>query len=115
MTVPGFTGNSALTASCDYYRPIAKHRDRLVVRPRDIRLQTEPAASGRAAWRALQDACSLLQCAECRESCHRFINGIHDIVNASLGKAIQRPDDLHFLSDALKMVSDEMRLELSQD
>jgi hypothetical protein len=36
-------------------------------------------------------------------------------VNASLGKAIQRPDDLHFLSDALKMVSDEMRLELSQD
>jgi hypothetical protein len=62
---------------------------------------TEPPASGRAAWRAMEDSCRILMCPSCRESCMRLVNGLHDVVNVRLGKPIQRPGDLRFLGAAV--------------
>jgi hypothetical protein len=66
---------------------------------------TEPAESGRRAWRDLERACDNLQCEECRKDCLIFINGLHDAINIKLGKSTRTPNDLVYLKNFINAMS----------
>ncbi|SRR5215203_3447298 len=71
----------------------------------------ESSESGRAAWSALENACGILQCEECRNDCLRFINGLHDAVNIKLGKPMRTPNDFMYLRDFINRISTTYEME----
>jgi len=116
MTVPGFIGRASYTPKM--LRPTQnavpgvpkssksipqRRSERLNIRgPIRRSLEREPAISGRAAWKALEQSCSLLQCQKCRNDCIRMVDGLHAAVNMKLGKPPERLNDLRFLHEYLQ-------------
>ena len=49
-------------------------------------------------WSLLHHAVETFPCEHCREEGTRLLHGLHDVVNAELGKPIKFPEDLKFLA-----------------
>lgn len=120
MDTPGFSGEAAIGPLTRGYKPIPRLRSAVSIPQRTFEprgqlpenlspIQREPTESGRAAWKSLEQSCSLLRCSECRDSCQRFINGLHDMVNVTLGKRMQRTDDFLLLRNTLSAAYDLAR------
>jgi len=60
---------------------------------------TIPERDGHLWWQRLEQAVASINCPPCQAEGKRLLNGLHDVVNAKLGKPIQRPDDLRYLAD----------------
>jgi hypothetical protein len=59
--------------------------------------------NGRKVWAKLHNTCNEITCEHCRNECHLGIEGLHDIVNAKLGKPIHKPKSLtHLTNNAIK-------------
>ena len=50
-------------------------------------------------WSLLHHAVETFPCEHCREEGTRLLHGLHDVVNADLGKPIKYPQDLKFLAE----------------
>ena len=100
MSTPGLTGHSALVQQIGQYArigPSGASRSGPMNRLPTQKSDSSVDDSGPAAWRALENACNILNCQSCASECRRLINGLHDLVNVKLGRALHRPDDFDFL------------------
>jgi hypothetical protein len=56
---------------------------------------------GHMVWEALHGYVDSIPCSGCRQFGVRFIRGMHDAINAELGKPLRYPEDLKFAKQAL--------------